>query len=69
MSDQVLAPKFLICADCQEEFAFPVDAQEYFAKRGFTEDPKLCRACFNQRKREKKLNGHEHRDSASAAQQ
>ncbi|MGB5105079.1 MAG: zinc-ribbon domain containing protein [Candidatus Zixiibacteriota bacterium] len=38
--------KILICVDCKEEFAFTIGAQEYFAGRGFTEDPKRCRACY-----------------------
>jgi hypothetical protein len=40
---------------------FTVGAQEYFAEKGYTEDPKLCKACYMQKKREKKgfvRNGH-----------
>jgi len=35
--------KILTCADCGEEFVFTVAAQEYFAEKGYTEDPKLCK--------------------------
>lgn len=49
--------KILICAECEEEFVFTVAAQEYFAERGYTEDPKLCKTCYMQRKREKKSVG------------
>ena len=38
--------KILICVDCKEEFAFTIGAQEYFAERGLTEDPKRCRTCY-----------------------
>ncbi len=38
--------KILICVDCQEEFVFTVSAQEYFAERGFMEDPKRCKSCY-----------------------
>ncbi len=38
-------PKFLICTECNEEFVFTVAAQEYFAERGYTEDPKRCKSC------------------------
>lgn len=48
--------KFLICAECGEEFVFTVAAQEYFAEKGYTEDPKLCKFCYMQRKRDKKGN-------------
>ena len=44
-------PKFLICKVCNEEFAFTVQAQEYFAERGYTEDPKRCKTCHTQYKR------------------
>ncbi len=45
--------KILICVDCKEEFAFTISAQEYFAERGFTEDPRRCRTCFAEYKQEK----------------
>ena len=35
-----LSHKILICVDCGEEFIFTVGAQEYFAEKGYTEDPK-----------------------------
>lgn len=37
--------KILICIDCHEEFAFTIGAQEYFAERGYVDDPKRCRTC------------------------
>ena len=46
--------KILICAECGEEFVFTVAAQEYFAEKGYTEDPKLCKTCYMHRKRERK---------------
>jgi hypothetical protein len=57
--DTVFETKILICADCGEEFVFTIKAQEYFAEKGYTEDPKLCKACFMKRKREKKSHGRE----------
>ncbi|MEE9442900.1 MAG: zinc-ribbon domain containing protein [candidate division Zixibacteria bacterium] len=49
--------KILICGDCGEEFVFTIAAQEYFAEKGYTEDPKLCKTCYMQLKREKKSQG------------
>jgi hypothetical protein len=49
--------KILICADCDEEFVFTIAAQEYFAEKGYNDDPKLCKTCYMQRKRDKKTNG------------
>jgi len=44
-------PRVLICSECGEEFAFTVQAQEYFAERGYTEDPKRCKSCHQRRKK------------------
>lgn len=38
-------PRVLICCECGEEFVFTAAAQQYFAERGYTEDPKRCKAC------------------------
>ncbi len=51
--------KILICAECGEEFVFTVAAQEYFAEKGYTEDPKLCKSCYMQRKRDRKVHTRE----------
>jgi DNA-directed RNA polymerase subunit RPC12/RpoP len=37
--------RVLICIECGEEFAFTAAAQEYFAERGYTDDPKRCKSC------------------------
>jgi len=57
--DSGFQTKILICAECGEEFVFTVGAQEYFAEKGYTEDPKLCKSCYMQRKRLKKANERE----------
>ena len=44
-------PRVLVCCECGEEFVFTVAAQEYFAERGYTEDPKRCKACYTQFKK------------------
>ncbi len=49
-----LEPKFLICVECGEEFVFTINAQEYFAERGYSEDPKRCKHCYMQHKRDKR---------------
>lgn len=53
-------PKILICVECNEEFVFTAQAQEYFAERGYTEDPKRCKTCHTEYKkmqRERDRNG------------
>ncbi len=45
----------LICSDCQEEFVFTADAQEWwYDEKGFTDDPKRCRSCNNDHQKEKR---------------
>jgi len=57
--DSDFETKILICAECEEEFVFTVGAQEYFAEKGYTEDPKLCKFCYMQRKRDRKTHARE----------
>lgn len=53
-------PKILICVECGQEFVFTTNAQEYFSERGYTEDPKRCKHCYVQHKREKRNNHNNH---------
>jgi CxxC-x17-CxxC domain-containing protein len=39
------ADKVLSCRDCGQSFVFTVGEQEFFASRGFTNDPSRCRDC------------------------
>lgn len=42
--------KTLTCRDCSQEFAFTVTEQEFFAEKGFTNDPSRCPECRAARK-------------------
>lgn len=42
---QARALRILVCCDCQEEFVFTVEAQEYFTNKGHFHDPKRCKSC------------------------
>ena len=44
-------PRVLICCECGEEFVFTAAAQQYFAERGYTEDPRRCKTCYTQLKK------------------
>jgi len=46
-----LVDKILLCVDCGEEFVFTASAQQYFAERGFREDPRRCKSCYMKLKR------------------
>ena len=43
--------RVLICCECGQEFVFTIAAQQYFAERGYTEDPKRCKFCYTQFKK------------------
>ena len=37
--------KTLVCRDCGQEFVFTAGEQEFFAEKGFLNDPVRCREC------------------------
>ncbi len=43
----------LQCVDCGGTFTFTVGEQEFFATKGFTNDPKRCPDCRSARKSER----------------
>lgn len=42
--------KSLTCVDCGAEFTFSAEDQEYYASRGFQNEPKRCPTCRRTRK-------------------
>lgn len=42
--------RFLTCRDCGSEFAFTASEQEFYAEKGFTNDPGRCPQCRSARK-------------------
>lgn len=42
--------KTLTCRDCSAEFVFTVGEQEFFAEKGFTNEPTRCMNCRRERK-------------------
>lgn len=40
----------LTCRDCGRQFAFTASEQEFFASKGFTNDPSRCPDCRSARK-------------------
>ena len=45
-----LSDKTLTCVECGYEFTFTVGEQEFFASRGYTNEPKRCTQCRGARK-------------------
>ena len=49
-----LADKDLTCVECAAGFIFTVGEQEFFASRGYTNEPKRCPDCRNARKNQQR---------------
>jgi CxxC-x17-CxxC domain-containing protein len=45
------ADKALVCRDCGAQFTFTASEQEFYASRGFENDPSRCPSCRAARKR------------------
>ena len=45
--------KTLVCADCNTEFVFTAEDQEFFQSKGYTNEPKRCPDCRRTRKAER----------------
>ena len=43
--------KTLVCKECGKEFVFTAGEQEFYAERGFQNEPQRCKACRDARKR------------------
>lgn len=42
--------KTLICKECGAEFIFTASEQEFYAEKGFTNEPQRCKPCRDARK-------------------
>ncbi|ADQ40366.1 hypothetical protein Calkr_0843 [Caldicellulosiruptor acetigenus I77R1B] len=42
--------KVLVCKDCGREFVFTAGEQEFYAQKGFKNEPTRCKECRDQRK-------------------
>ena len=42
--------KSLVCSDCGKSFAFTTGEQEFFATKGFTNEPRRCPPCRSAKK-------------------
>lgn len=49
------ADKTLICKECGAEFVFTAGEQEFYAERGFVNEPQRCKACRDARKNATKV--------------
>lgn len=42
--------KVLVCKECGQEFVFSAGEQEFYAERGFQNEPQRCKPCRDARK-------------------
>ena len=42
--------KTLVCKECGEEFVFTAGEQEFYAQKGFQNEPQRCKTCRDARK-------------------
>ena len=42
--------KTLVCKECGKEFVFTASEQEFYAERGFQNEPQRCKSCRDARK-------------------
>lgn len=42
--------KTMACKDCGQEFTFTASEQEFYAEKGFTNEPQRCKSCRTARK-------------------
>jgi CxxC-x17-CxxC domain-containing protein len=51
-TDQIIA-----CANCETEFAFSAEEQEFYAQKGFAAPPKRCKPCREAQKAQRASGG------------
>ena len=49
--------KSITCSDCGTTFTFTAGEQEFFASKGFTNEPKRCRPCRDTKKAQRSGDG------------
>ena len=52
-----LSDKTLTCAECGAEFTFTVGEQEFYAARGYTNEPRRCPECRDARRGQRGFGG------------
>ena len=58
--------KTLVCKDCGKEFVFTAGEQEFYAEKGFENEPQRCKECRQARKNAVKAS-REYYDTTCAA--
>ena len=48
--------KTLVCRDCDAEFVFTAGEQEFYAEKGFDNEPTRCKECRAKKKAQQRRN-------------
>jgi CxxC-x17-CxxC domain-containing protein len=64
-----ISDKTLACRDCGYEFTFTVGEQEFFASKGFTNEPSRCPQCRGARKSQQRGGYGDYYGSAGSARE
>ncbi len=46
----MFSDKTIVCKDCGQSFTFTASEQEFYAEKGFTNEPQRCKSCRTARK-------------------
>ncbi len=46
----MFSDKTVVCKDCGQNFTFTAGEQEFYAEKGFTNEPQRCKSCRAARK-------------------
>ncbi len=46
----MFSDKTIVCKDCGQSFTFTASEQEFYAEKGFTNEPQRCKTCRVARK-------------------
>lgn len=58
--------KTLVCKDCGQDFTFTAGEQEFYAEKGFQNEPARCRDCRDSRKANRRSSGNGRREMHDA---
>jgi hypothetical protein len=50
----IMTDKTLVCKDCGADFVFTAGEQEFYAEKGFDNEPTRCKACRDKKKSEQR---------------
>jgi hypothetical protein len=50
----MMTDKTLVCKDCGADFVFTAGEQEFYAEKGFDNEPTRCKPCRDKKKSEQR---------------